>query len=182
MEYFVLETVTDIQYQFSKTLLLDGLFHCVSRILFYKVAVLCVVEWQYADTDQRLIKVYTVCQSPLCGKVGVDRMIYIVQIDLSLSLFICTWECLLYNWSMQVRKSCIPIWEGQFDRHIPACMWSFTLYQRVKHTKGMVYDVISSPEHEVLMVSDCGQSMSVVRRPSCVVRRPSSVVRRQQLL
>ena len=33
----------------------------------------------------------------------------------------------------------------------------------------------SSPEHEVLMVSYCGQSMSVVRRPS-------SVVRRQQLL
>ena len=30
---------------------------------------------------------------------------------------------------------------------------------------------ISSPEHEVLMVSYCGQSMSVVRRPSCVVRR-----------
>ena len=35
--------------------------------------------------------------------------------------------------------------------------------------------LISSPEHEVLMVSYCGQSMSVV----C---RPSSVVRRQQLL
>ena len=33
--------------------------------------------------------------------------------------------------------------------------------------------LISSPEHEVLMVSYCGQSMSVVRRPSCVVRRPS---------
>ena len=33
----------------------------------------------------------------------------------------------------------------------------------------------SSPEHEVLMVSYCGQSMSVVRRPS-------SVDRRQQLL
>ena len=30
---------------------------------------------------------------------------------------------------------------------------------------------ISSPEHEVLMVSYCGQSMSVVRRPSCSVRR-----------
>ena len=28
---------------------------------------------------------------------------------------------------------------------------------------------ISSPEHEVLMVSYCGQSMSVVRRSSCVV-------------
>ena len=33
----------------------------------------------------------------------------------------------------------------------------------------------NSPELEVLMVSYCGQSMSVVRRPS-------SVVRRQQLL
>ena len=42
--------------------------------------------------------------------------------------------------------------------------------------------LVSSPEHEVLMVSYCGQSMSVVRRASCVVRRPSSVVRRQQLL
>ena len=28
---------------------------------------------------------------------------------------------------------------------------------------------ISSPEHEVLMVSYCDQSMSVVHRPSCVV-------------
>ena len=36
----------------------------------------------------------------------------------------------------------------------------------------------SSPEHEVLMVSYCGQSMSVVRRALCVVRRPSCVVRR----
>ena len=38
--------------------------------------------------------------------------------------------------------------------------------------------LISSPEHEVLMVSYCGQSVSVVCRPSCVVRRPSCVVRR----
>ena len=38
--------------------------------------------------------------------------------------------------------------------------------------------LVSSPEHEVLMVSYCGQSMSVVRRPSSVVRRASSVVRR----
>jgi len=39
--------------------------------------------------------------------------------------------------------------------------------------------VFSSPEHEVLMVSYCGQWLSVVRcRPSsCVVRRASSVVR-----
>ena len=29
--------------------------------------------------------------------------------------------------------------------------------------------LFSSPEHEVLMVSYCGQSMSVVHRPSCVV-------------
>ena len=32
-----------------------SLFYCVSRILFYKIVVLCVVEWQYADADQRLI-------------------------------------------------------------------------------------------------------------------------------
>ena len=37
---------------------------------------------------------------------------------------------------------------------------------------------ISSPEHEVLMVSYCGQWLSVVRRrASCDVRRPSCVVR-----
>ena len=35
---------------------------------------------------------------------------------------------------------------------------------------------ISSPEHEVLMVSYCDQSLSVVRRPSCVVRRASSTI------
>ena len=33
----------------------------------------------------------------------------------------------------------------------------------------MIIHVISSPEHEVLMVSYCDQSMSVVRRASCVV-------------
>jgi len=38
--------------------------------------------------------------------------------------------------------------------------------------------LFSSPEHEVLMVSYCGQWLSVVRRrASCVVRRASSVVR-----
>ena len=31
--------------------------------------------------------------------------------------------------------------------------------------------LFSSPEHEVLMVSYCDQSMSVVRRPSSVIRR-----------
>ena len=29
--------------------------------------------------------------------------------------------------------------------------------------------LVSSPEHEMLMVSYCGQSVSVVRRPSCGV-------------
>ena len=39
--------------------------------------------------------------------------------------------------------------------------------------------VFSSPEHEVLMVSYCGQWLSVVRRrASSVVRRQSSVVLR----
>ena len=38
--------------------------------------------------------------------------------------------------------------------------------------------LVSSPDHEVLMVSCCGQLMSVVRRASSVVRRASSVVRR----
>jgi len=38
-----------------------------------------------------------------------------------------------------------------------------------------IFGVFSSPEHEVLMVSYCGQWLSVVRRRvSCVVRRPST--------
>ena len=37
--------------------------------------------------------------------------------------------------------------------------------------------LISSPEHEVLMVSYCDQSMSVVRRPLCVVRRQQFVLK-----
>ena len=38
--------------------------------------------------------------------------------------------------------------------------------------------LFSSPEHEVLMVSYCGQWLSVVRRrASCVVRRATCVVR-----
>ena len=39
-----------------------------------------------------------------------------------------------------------------------------------------ILGLFSSPEHEVLMVSYCGQSMSVVRRPSCVVRRAASTI------
>ena len=35
----------------------------------------------------------------------------------------------------------------------------------------------SSPELEVLMVSYCDQSMSVVRRASCVVRRQQFVLK-----
>ena len=44
------------------------------------------------------------------------------------------------------------------------------------------HNVISSPEHEVLMVSYCGQSMSVVRRASCVVRRAASTIALKSLL
>ena len=36
---------------------------------------------------------------------------------------------------------------------------------------------ISSPEHKVLMVSYCDQSMSVVRRASSVVRRQQFVLK-----
>ena len=56
--------------------------------------------------------------------------------------------------------------------------------QKVVNLKDMckfvfrVYFLFSSPEHEVLMVSFCDRSMSVVRRASSVVRRASSVVRR----
>ena len=41
---------------------------------------------------------------------------------------------------------------------------------------------VSSPEHEVLMVSYCGQSVSVVRRASSVVRRASSTIALNSLL
>ena len=34
----------------------------------------------------------------------------------------------------------------------------------------------SSPKYEVLMVSYCGQSMSIVRRLSSVVRRAASTI------
>ena len=52
--------------------------------------------------------------------------------------------------------------------------------------RGFVVDstrrFIISLEHEVLMVSFCDRSMSVVRCASSVVLRPSCGVRRQQLL
>ena len=38
-----------------------------------------------------------------------------------------------------------------------------------KTNQPILKPVFSSPEHEVLMVRYCGQSMSVVRRPSCGV-------------
>ena len=40
----------------------------------------------------------------------------------------------------------------------------------------LLHIIVSSPEHEVLMVSYCGQSVSVVRHPSCVVRHASSII------
>ena len=52
-------------------------------------------------------------------------------------------------------------------------------YQNSKETVGHYFERISvdfsSPEHEVLMVSYCDQSLSVVRRASCVVRRQQFV-------
>ena len=36
--------------------------------------------------------------------------------------------------------------------------------------------LVSSPEHEVLMVSYCGQLMSIVCRLSCVVHRAASTI------
>ena len=65
---------------------------------------------------------------------------------------------------------------------MPARVLKFHI--KISHEKiaDMFFVFFSSPEHEVLMVSYCGQSMSVVRRPSCVVRRAACGVRRQQLL
>ena len=47
------------------------------------------------------------------------------------------------------------------------------VWNELKQTFRLLF--FSSPEHEVLMVSYCGQWLSVVRRVSCVVRRPSCV-------
>jgi len=55
-------------------------------------------------------------------------------------------------------------------------MYRFLNYIKIKI---ILKSIFSSPEHEVLMVSYCGQWLSVVRRrASSVVRRPSCVVRR----
>ena len=46
----------------------------------------------------------------------------------------------------------------------------FDLKIKVGHSDlHFMISVISSPEHEVLMVSYCDQSMSVVRRPSSTI-------------
>ena len=43
--------------------------------------------------------------------------------------------------------------------------------------KSLMLKFFSSPEHEVLMVSYCDQSLSVVRRASCVIRRQQFVLK-----
>ena len=40
---------------------------------------------------------------------------------------------------------------------------------KIRYIWSLKGPIFSSPEHEVLMVSYCDQSMSVVRRPSSVV-------------
>ena len=45
----------------------------------------------------------------------------------------------------------------------------FIIYLMIHVVYLRTYLLISSPEHEVLMVSYCDQSLSVVRRPSSVV-------------
>ena len=50
------------------------------------------------------------------------------------------------------------------------------LYLKVAYLNNFK-QLFSSPEHEVLMVSYCDQSMSVVRRASCVVRRQQFVLK-----
>ena len=51
------------------------------------------------------------------------------------------------------------------------------ILSRVRRFDCFVFLFFSSPEHEVLMVSYCDQSMSVVRRASCVVRRQQFVLK-----
>ena len=60
-----------------------------------------------------------------------------------------------------------------FWHHIFICSWivraqNWHIRQRNKRFSN-VSQFFSSPEHEVLMVSFCDRSMSVVRRPSCIV-------------
>ena len=54
---------------------------------------------------------------------------------------------------------------------------AFSAYLSMKTAKFLDTCIFSSPEHEVLMVSYCDQSMSVVRRASCVVRRQQFVLK-----
>ena len=51
------------------------------------------------------------------------------------------------------------------------CAMDFIYLQTMSELKGIeiLLFLFSSPEHEVLMVSYCDQSMSVILRPSCVV-------------
>ena len=63
---------------------------------------------------------------------------------------------------------------------LKAIIWVYVLklndFNILRFMFCLQYFLFSSPEHEVLMVSYCGQWLSVVRRrPSSVVRRPSSV-------
>ena len=55
-----------------------------------------------------------------------------------------------------------------FDFTVGLWLSLISFPDRPPSTRAILYSFFSSPEHEVLMVSYCDQSLSVVRRPSSV--------------
>ena len=64
---------------------------------------------------------------------------------------------------------------GEYPTSLKQLVLKFLLVLASVRSHTHILHIISSPEHEVLMVSYCGQWLSVVRRrASSVVRRPST--------
>ena len=53
--------------------------------------------------------------------------------------------------------------------HNPSEVGGHNYWEDIQENERCVTDLFSSPEHIVLIVSYCDQSMSVVRRATCVV-------------
>ena len=66
----------------------------------------------------------------------------------------------LYNIVKVTRGSMLPFFNEIFDALSKVCMYLFSIVEKKLEKIPIVF---SSPEHEVLMVSYCDQSLSVVR-------------------
>ena len=85
--------------------------------------------------------------------------------------FINHWACAKSQAEeIALNQDCENIWY----MHVVSRLPSYLLLFLISYT--VFVGVFSSPEHGVLIVSYCGQSMSVVRRPSCIVRRAASTI------